>query len=90
MHAENFCARAEENISELVFQSTDVKAMAANWSIGRNPATSTTPLVDTVVNSNGSPARSYESTNEKAKEAIRRSGKRNTIKGWPPSGPLSQ
>ncbi len=89
MPAENFCARAEENISELVFQSTDVKLVAAQWSIGES-ASPSKPLVDPSPGGNGQTVRNYLTNNEKAKEAISRAGKRNAVKGWPPSGPLSQ
>ncbi|KAK9862954.1 hypothetical protein WJX84_004860 [Apatococcus fuscideae] len=84
---ENFCARAEENISELIFQSTDVKAMAANWSPGR-ASDSQDPNSDS--NGNGRSSPSYLANNQKSKEVITSIGKRNSIRGWPPSGPLSQ
>ena len=89
MSAENFCARAEENISELVFQSTDVKLIAAQWSIG-DSASPSSSLMGLSPDGNGQTQRNYLTNNEKAKEAISRAGKRNAVKGWPPSGPLSQ
>ncbi len=80
-----------------MFQATEVKALAADWAPGE-PSSAPFPQADVSQlregngngNGNGSQKRSYVSSNERAKEAISSAGKRNRIRGWPPSGPLSQ